>query len=310
MPLDPKVRAFLDQLVATGMPPFESLPVADARRVMETFREMSPPGQAVAHVEDRRLPGPAGDIPVRVYTPVGDGPRPVLVFFHGGGWVIGSIETHDNTCRALANAIPAVVVSVDYRLAPEHKFPAAAEDCYAATRWVAANAAAIGADGNRLAIGGDSAGGNLAAVVALMAHDRGGPRIAHQTLIYPATDAGMDTPSQCENAEGYLLTREAMVWFWGHYLRSDEDKTNPLAAPLRAPNLRGLPPAHVLTAEFDPLRDEGEAYAARLREAGVPVTLKRWDGVIHGFFGMTGIIDQSGPAIAEVAAAVRAAVRA
>ena len=310
MPLDPKARAFMDQLVAAGMPPLESLPVADARRVMESFREMAPPGQAVARVEDRRLPGPAGDIPVRVYTPAGDGPRPVLVFFHGGGWVIGSIETHDNTCRALANAIPAIVVSVDYRLAPEHKFPAAAEDCYAATRWVAANATEIGADGNRLAIGGDSAGGNLAAVVALMAHDRGGPRIAHQTLIYPATDPAMDTPSQRENAEGYFLTREAMVWFWGHYLRDDEDKTNPLAAPLRARNLRGLPPAHVLTAEFDPLRDEGEAYAARLREAGVPVTLKRWDGMIHGFFGMTGIIDQSGPAIAEVAAAVRAAVRA
>jgi acetyl esterase len=246
-------------------------------------------------------------MPVRLYTPPGRGPFPVLVYFHGGGWVIGNIAAYDPTCRALTNAAGCVVVSVEYRLAPEHKFPAAPEDCYAALQWVATNAAAINGEPARLAIGGDSAGGNLTAVVAQMARDRGGPPLVYQVLVYPVTDYNYNTASYRENADGYLLTRDAMGWFWNHYLRSQADGSNPLASPLRAPNLRGLPPALVLTAEFDPLRDEGEAYAARLQETGVPVTLKRYDGMIHGFFSLGTVLDQGKQAMADAAAALRGA---
>jgi acetyl esterase len=261
----------------------------------------------VANVVDRHVPGPAGTIPVRVYTPAGQAPFPVLVYFHGGGWVIGSVETYDVLCRALTNAAGCIVVSVDYRLAPEHKFPAAAEDAYAAAKWVATNAAAVAGDAARIAIGGDSAGGNLAAVVALMARDRGAPSLVHQLLVYPVTDAACATVSYRENADGYLLTKAAMHWFWDHYTRSDTDRNQVYASPLRAPTVRGLPPALVITAEFDPLRDEGEAYAARLREAGVPVTVTRYEGMIHGFFGMAAVFDQGKQAIAQAAAALREA---
>jgi acetyl esterase len=201
--------------------------------------------------------------------------------------------------------LPDALVAMEYRLAPEHKFPAAPEDCYAATCWVAANAEAIGGDPRRIAIGGDSAGGNLTAVVAQMARDRGGPALAYQLLVYPVTNYGYDKASYEENADGYLLTRDAMVWFWNHYLRSAADGNNPLASPLRANDLRGLPPAMVLTAEFDPLRDEGEAYALRLQEAGVPVTLKRYAGTIHGFFSLGAVLDQGKQAMADAAAALR-----
>jgi acetyl esterase len=244
-------------------------------------------------------------MPTRIYMPYGTGPFPVLVYLHGGGWVIGDLEAYDATCRALTNAAGCLVVAMEYRLAPEHKFPAAPEDCYAATCWVAANAAAIGGDPRRIAVGGDSAGGNLAAVVAQMARDRGGPALVYQLLVYPVTNYGYDTASYEENAEGYLLTRNAMVWFWNHYLRSAADGNNPLASPLRASDLRDLPPAMVLTAEFDPLRDEGEAYAMRLQEAGVPVTLKRYTGTIHGFFSLDAVLDQGKQAMADAAAALR-----
>jgi acetyl esterase len=261
----------------------------------------------VAAVEDRRLAGPGGELPVRVYRPPGTGPFPALVYLHGGGWVLGGLDTHDGTCRALARAVPCVVVSVDYRLAPEHPFPCAAEDAWAATRHVAANAAAFGAEPGRIAVGGDSAGGNLAAVVALMARDRGGPSLVHQLLVYPVIDAAMDTPSYRENAEGYFLTADAMAWFWGHYVPDPAARRNPYASPLRAADLAGVAPAQVLTAEFDPLRDEGETYAARLRAAGVPVTLRRFDGMIHGFFSMTGSLDQAAVAVEEAAVGLRAA---
>jgi acetyl esterase len=200
-----------------------------------------------------------------------------------------------------------VVVSVEYRLAPEHKFPAAPEDCYAALQWVGANAAAINGDPEHIAIGGDSAGGNLTAVVAQMSRDRGGVRPVYQLLVYPVTDHRYDTPSYQENADGYLLTKDAMVWFWNHYLRSEVDGNSPLASPLRAESLRDLPPALVITAEFDPLRDEGGAYAAKLQEAGVPVTLSRYDGMIHGFFSLGAVLDQGKNAISEAAAGLRAA---
>lgn len=283
MPLDPNVKAILDEMAAQGGPAFHEVSPEASR---EMYRELQLSGEPepVEAVADRTIPGPGGDIPVRVYTPKGDPPLPVLVFFHGGGFVIGDLETHDGECRALTNAAGCIVVAVDYRLAPEHKFPAAVDDAFVATEWVAANAASIGADANRVAVGGDSAGGNLAAVVAQMAKDRGGPQLALQLLIYPATDYGFDTVSHTENADGYLLTKDMMEWFQDQYLPSEEDGADPRLSPLRADDLSGLPPALVITAEFDPLRDEGEAYAARLADAGVPANGTRYDGMIHGFF--------------------------
>ena len=230
----------------------------------------------------------------------------MLLYFHGGGWVIGNIESSDALCRILTNAAGCIVVSVDYRLAPEHPFPAAVDDAYHAAMWAAANAASFGGDPLRLAVGGDSAGGNLAAVVAQIARDRGKPAIRFQLLIYPVTDAACDTPSYSENADGYFLTRDAMQWFWNHYARSDADRNHPYASPLRASNLAGLPAALVITAEFDPLRDEGERYAERMRAAGTPVQLTRYDGMIHGFFAMGAMIDQGRTAIQQSAEAMRA----
>lgn len=306
--LDPKARALLDQLAAAGAPPLHELPVAVAREGLAALFGTQPGGTLpLAAIEDRRVPGPAGEIPVRVYRPEGRPPLPLVVFFHGGGWVLGNLESHDGTCRTLARAVPAVVVSVDYRLAPEHKFPAAAEDAFAATRWAAEHAASLGGDAARVAVAGDSAGGNLAAVVALMARDRGGPPLVHQVLVYPPTDAACDTASYEENAEGYFLTRDGMRWFWGHYLPSPAEGRHPYASPLRAEDLRGLPPALVITAEYDPLRDEGEAYAARLRAAGVGAVTRRFDGMIHAFASLTGTFPEATVAIDAVAAALRAA---
>lgn len=305
MPVEAQTKALLDQLVAMGGAPLHTLPVPQARELMNALRAFNAAGPEVAKVEDRKIPGPTGDIPVRIYTPAGKGPFPVLCWFHGGGWVLGDLDSADATCRELANGAASVVVSVDYRLAPESKFPTAAEDCYTAAKWVAANASALGIDASRLAIGGDSAGGNLSAVVALMARDRGGPAVRFQLLVYPVTDASYDTASYRDNADGYLLTRDSMVWFWNHYLRNDADRANPYASPLRAANLKGLPPALVITAEYDPLRDEGEAYAKRLQEAGVKTRLSRYDGTIHGFFAMTAFIELGKKALAEAAEALR-----
>ena len=307
MPLDPQAKALLDMTAAQGMPPLGAMSVAEARQLMLTMR-FEEEVEAVSKVEDREIPGPAGNIPIRIYTPAGSGPFSVLVYFHGGGWVIGNIESHDGVCRSLTNAAGCIVVSVDYRLAPEDKFPAGPEDCYAATQWVIANAAALNGDPKRVAVGGDSAGGNLAAVVSLMARDRGGSRPVYQLLIYPATDYYLSGwPSMQENADGYFLTRDDMVWFVNHYLSSEADAQNPYAWPIKAKDLSGLPPAMVITAEFDPLRDEGEAYAARLREAGVPVVVTRYNGMIHGFVSMAGMLDQGKKAIEEAAAGLRSA---
>ena len=306
MPLDPQAEAFLDQVKAMGLPPFEEMTVDQAREAILGMRELAGPPEAIA-TEDRAIPSPDGDIPARIYTPAGSGPFPVLVYFHGGGWVIGNLETIDAPLRALANRASCLTVSIDYRLAPTHKFPVAAEDCYAATRWVADNAVVFKGDPARIAVGGDSAGGNLAAVVALMARDRSGPPLVYQLLIYPVTNHDYSTPSYQENAEGYLLTKNAMVWFWNHYLRNEEDGRNPYASPLQAKDLSGLPPALVITAEYDPLRDEGEAYAARLREAGVAVEVRRHHGMIHGFFQMAAVMDQGKQAIEEAAHGLRSA---
>ncbi len=306
MPLDPEAKMLLEQLT-TVVRPFEELSVEEARAAIVTLSAAAGEGEPVARVENRTLPGPRGEIPVRVYTPEGRAPFPVLVYFHGGGWVIGNLETHDGLCRHLANAAHCVVVSVDYRLAPEHPFPASGEDAYAATRWVAGNAAALGGDAKRIAVGGDSAGGNLSAVVSLMARDRGGPPIVFQLLVYPATDLPSANMSYRENAEGYFLTAKSMHWFFAHYCGANPDASDPYLCPLRAKNLGGLPPALVVTAEFDPLRDEGEAYAARLREAGVRTKLTRYPGMIHGFFGMGPLLTQARAATREAADALRSA---
>jgi len=308
MPLDPQVKLVLDALKSVGMPDPWTIEPATFREQVREMRVVAPEAP-IGRVEDREIPGPGGRIPVRIYTPLDrDGGRlPVLAFFHGGGFVIGDLDSHDATCRALANGAGCVVVAVDYRLAPEAKFPAAADDCYAATCWIAETAAALGVDPARIAVGGDSAGGNLAAVTALVARDRRGPRLAHQLLVYPVIDCAFDTKSYLDNAEGYFLTREMMRWFWHHYLDKPDDAADPYASPLRAPTLAGLAPATVITAEYDPLRDEGEAYAARLRQAGVPTTLTRYDGVIHGFFGMGNVIDKGRVAVAHAAAELREA---
>lgn len=305
MPLHPQAQTVLDELSAVGEIDVWSLPPDVVREAFGPL--LAAPAEPVAHVEDRVVPGPAGEIPVRIYTPEGEGPHPVLVYFHGGGFVLCDLDTHDSTCRSLANAGGCAVVSVDYRLAPEAKFPAAPEDCYAATCWVADQPPSPTFDTSRLAVGGDSAGGNLAAVVSLMARDRGGPRIDHQLLIYPVTDCAFETTSYRDNAEGYFLTREMMKWFWHHYLPDESAAGSPLASPLRAEKLEGLPPATVITAEFDPLRDEGEAYAARLEAAGVPVRTRRFDGMFHGFFGMTDRIDDARKAVAHAGDALRQA---
>jgi acetyl esterase len=229
------------------------------------------------------------------------------VYFHGSGWVIANVDIADVGARSLANSTGCVVVSVNYQKAPEHKFPVPFDDCYAATTWVAANAVQLGVDAARIGVAGDSAGGNLAAAVCLKARDEDGPAIAYQVLIYPATDCDWNKPSCVENAEGYLLQRGSMEWFWTHYVRSPSDAENPLVSPLRAADVSGLPPALVVTAEFDPLRDDGELYADRLRDAGVPVKYTEYKGMIHGFYWMTGVLDQAQRLHDEIAREVRAA---
>jgi acetyl esterase len=305
MPLDSQTKAYLDQMAALNAPPLTAFQPQVFRELIAAQYANAPAGEPVAKVENRTIPGPVGEIPLRIYTPEGNGPFPVLVFFHGGGWVICTLDTHDGQCRSLTNGAGCVVVSVDYRLAPEHKFPAAPEDCYAATCWVAEHAAELNGDASRLAIGGDSAGGNLTAVVAQMARDHDGPRLVFQLLIYPATDFTSQTSSKTENADGYFLTLDDMHWFENHYLNSKADRLNPLASPLLASNLSNLPPALILTAEYDPLRDEGELYGQRLQEAGVSVTVRRYAGLIHGFFGNAAIVDEAARAVAETSQTLR-----
>jgi acetyl esterase len=308
MPLDPQAKFVLEQLSAQGGLGVDAMTPVEARKSFEALRTPFP-GEPVERVENRVIPGPEGELPVRIYTPgESRSPAPAVVYFHGGGWVVGSLDSHENLCRALANRARAVVVSVDYRLAPEHRFPAAAEDCYAAAHWVAEHGAEIGVDGERIAVAGDSAGGNLAAVVALMARNLGGPELRQQTLIYPVTDHDFETPSYRDNADGYLLTRDAMRWFWSHYVPDTGRRSDPYASPLRAEKFGELPSALVVTAEYDPLRDEGEAYAARLREAGVPVELARYDGQIHGFVSMLDLLEVGKRAVERIGAALRSAL--
>ena len=296
MPVDPQIQALLDK--GTGVPATHTLPVDVARAQYAARSALMAPAADVASVREQTIAGPGGPLRIRIYTPPGAGPFPLLVFFHGSGFVLCSLDTHDGMCRNLCAGTGCVVASVDYRLAPEHKFPAAIEDCVHATRWAAAHAAELGADPTRTAVAGDSAGANMAAVAALRLRDEHGPPLCGQLLLYPVTDYHTPgTPSYEENAEGYGLTRDTMTWFWAHYLTDPSQGVHPHAAPLRAPDLSGLPPALVVTAEYDPLRDEGELYAARLEGAGVPTALTRYDGVNHGFMFWVGVVDKAGAAM-------------
>ncbi|HEX5226567.1 MAG TPA: alpha/beta hydrolase [Bryobacteraceae bacterium] len=312
MALHAQCKFILDQMAAAGGPPMEQMTPqelrADRAAKADAMAVLAGPLQQVARVENRTVPGPAQPIPIRTYWPRAGADLPVLVYYHGGGWVAGSLDGVDRTLRALTNASGCIVISVDYRLAPEHKFPAAVEDADASLRYVAEHAQEFGVDPNRIAVGGDSAGGTLATVACLIARDRGGPKVAFQLLIYPATDYFDDHPSMREYAQGHLLTRPAMDYFWNHYLRNREDGRHPHASPIYAESLAGLPPAFVLTAECDPIRDQGEIYAARLRASGVPVSLKRYEGAIHAFFNLGGAIDAGREAVADSAQALRAAL--
>ena len=303
MALHPRYEEMLRQLAAVDGPALTDLPVAAGR---EMFRAMQ--GDASEVDVGKVIDTDAGGVPARIYRPHGSGPFPVVMMFHGGGWVIGDLETADCQSREVCAGAAALVISVDYRLAPEHRFPAAAEDCYSATRWAAEHAPAHDGDASLMAVAGDSAGGNLAAVVAQMARDRRGPEIAFQLLIYPVTDGvNFDRPSYRDNADGYLLTAEAMHWFWNHYVPAPDDRRDPYASPLLADDLSGLPPALVMTAEYDPLRDEGEDYARALANAGVDAGFVRYDGFTHGFFAHTRTIHATRQAMSDACAALRGA---
>lgn len=305
MPLDPQVVKAMESMAALGLPAAHTVSPEEAR--INARKRPRSPGPEVAKVENRTISAPDGDVPVRIYTPEGSGPFPILAWYHGGGWVVGDLDSADGSARSLCVGGNCIVVSVDYRLAPDAKFQGIIEDCWAATTWAVNNAASINGDGSRIAVGGDSAGGNLAAAMCLMAADRGGPEIALQVLIYPVTDVDFTTSSYNNNAEGYALTKTTMQWYWDMYLESMDDATNPYAAPLQAKSLVGQPPALVITAEFDPLCDEGEAYGQRLIEAGVETTVTRYDGVIHGFFSMGAVVDKGQQAVDQASAALRSA---
>ena len=314
-PLDADAQEVVDQIAASGPPPFVVTPqearmgpsVKDAALAVAKKRGLSTDPEAVAKVENRTIPGPGGQIPVRVYTPNGSGPFPVVVYYHGGGWVLFSTDVYDASCRGLTNQAGCVVVSVDYRLGPENRFPAAHDDAYAAYRYVQANAGQFGGDPRRVAVAGESAGGNLATATALRAKNEGAPLPVFQLLVYPITNYAFDTASYQENAEAVPLSKPAMQWFFRYYLNGPQDGANPYVSPLRAPDLRGLPPALVITDDVDPLRDEGEAYAQRLRDAGVAVQATRYTGVMHEFFSMPMVIAKAKQAQAQAGAALRAA---
>jgi acetyl esterase len=311
--LHPQARAFLDLIEKRGLPPTHELSVADARRFFRDRRAVTqlPPAD-VAEVRDLTATGPLGPIPMRYYRAIdtqASDVLPVLVYFHGGGWVIGDLDTHDALCRELCNGARCAVVSVDYRMGPEHRFPAAVNDSVAATRWVRDHATELKVDGSRIAVGGDSAGGNLAAVVSIDAREHADLPLVFQLLIYPATDQQGNTPSHSENGQGYLLTHETMNYFTGHYIADKSQYSDWRASPLLHPDLSNLPPALVVTAGFDPLRDEGAAYAKRLTESGNRASYVNFPRQIHGFISMGRILDESHTAVALCAAELRRAFK-
>ena len=309
MALDAIVKGLLEQMSANPMPKLWEVAPAQGREMFRMLAStLEPPAVAIGKIENRTMPGPGGPLKLRIYTPVAEGAAalPAIVYFHGGGWVIGDLDTHDALCRTLANEAGARVIAVDYRLAPEHKFPAAADDSYAAVKWVEENASELGVDANRIAVAGDSAGGNLSAVVCLMAKHKGGPRIIYQLLIYPVTQWKADTGSMSSFAEGYFLERTGMHWFFDQYA-AGKDANDWRLSPLAAPDVSGLPRAYVVTAGFDPLRDEGKAYADKLSRAGVAAVYVDYPGMIHGFFTMSAVVPTAKSAIADAAKALRAA---
>lgn len=306
MPLHPQAATFLDQFSQFKAPPMETLPIDLTRRALILASTVKMAPAKLAKIETRMIAGPDGqELKIRIYWPEGTGPFGACLYFHGGGWVLNNIDTHDDLVQRLAETSGCVFVAVDYRLAPEHKYPAALEDSYAALNWVAANAKDLNIDSSRIAVSGDSAGGNLAAALCLMTRDRGGPAIAFQVLIYPITDCDFERASYQENADGYFLTKSQMVWFWNHYVSSPSQMCEPYASPLRAESLQGVPAALILTAEFDPLRDEGEEYAVALRNAGVPVEMIRYDGMIHAFLKRVDQFETALVAIQQIGTALK-----
>ena len=316
MQLDPQAQEVMDAFQSLGPKTVEVLSPEEARKqptpadavekVLQQHGESTDP-EPVADVEDRTIPGPAGEIPVRVYTPMGEGPFPVLLYIHGGGWVIADLDVYDSSPRALVNAVEAVVVSVDYRQAPEDPFPAAVEDSYAAYLWVLDNAESLGGDSARVAVVGESAGGNLATVVAMLARDAGVQAPAHQVLVYPITDYSFDTDSYRQYTDAKPLNAPMMKWFFSHYLTDEADGADARVSPLRG-ELEGLPPTTVITAEIDPLRDDGRRYADRLQEAGVDVEHRHYEGVTHEFFGMGAAVDKAKDAVETAAKRLRASL--
>jgi acetyl esterase len=303
--LDPEIQPIVDIMEAAPGPPAHLVPIDQARAAHDRESAiMGGPGEEVAEVRAITVPGPGGGIPVRVYRPEGEGPLPLVAYAHGGGWVLGTLDGFDPVCRALANASGAVIASIGYRLAPEHPFPAASDDVRAAVRWLAANARELGGDPDRVAIAGDSAGGNLATVTARRLRDEGGSPLRFQALVYPVCDSALNTPSYRAAGDGFGLTALSMKRYWDLYL-DGADGRRPDASPLRADDLSGLPPAFILTVRDDVLRDEGEAYAHALEAAGVPVTLRRYDGAVHGFFRWMAKSRLSRRAVAEVGVALR-----
>jgi acetyl esterase len=310
--LDPKAAAIIEYMESTFPQVDTTVSGTEMRRrVAASTAQLGPAmGEQVGDVSDQLVPGPNGTIPVRMYRPEGidTSSAPLAMFFHGGGWVLCDLDSHDTICRAIANASGCVVVAVDYRLAPEHRFPIGVEDCYAATAWMASHSSTFGVDGRRMAVVGDSAGGNLAAAVALMARDRNGPAIALQVLLYPVIDHSDQTDSHRTIGDGYFLTSREVMYYWDQYLTKSEDGDNPYASPRRAASHQHLPPALIIVPEYDPLRDEGEAYGRVLIEAGVPTTIHRVPGMFHGFLNFVTVLDAADEAKREVGAALRSAL--
>lgn len=312
-PLDSQAQELLDQHAKYRTLPIETLSADEARNIplldyaardlvaskmsARAATMMSPMPEQVSSIHHRRIPVGGASIVLRIYTPAGPGPHPVLVYFHGGGWVIANLDVYDSSARALCNAAECIVVSVGYRQAPEHKFPIAIEDCFAATQWAMANAESLNGDPSNVAVAGESAGGNMAAVVCLMARAQGAPPPIHQLLIYPVTDFAFETPSYIENADSKPLSAAMMRWFASHYLKSPSEASHPYASPLQSADLSGLPPATIITAENDVLRDDGRLYGMALQAAGVAVTYRNYEGVMHEFFGLAGLIDKAGEAV-------------